>query len=54
MFKKDGLLRSSTRRLRAKIMTDEQISHLSISEIIELVKRLVDEIEIRMMELIKS
>lgn len=32
-------------------MTDEQISKLTISEIKDLIKRLLEEIELRMMEL---
>ena len=32
-------------------MTDEQISKLTISEIKDLIKRLLEEIEFRMMEL---
>lgn len=32
-------------------MTDEQISKLTISEIKDLIKRLLEEIELRMMEI---
>lgn len=32
-------------------MTDEEISRLTISEIKDLIKRLLEEIELRMMEL---
>ena len=31
-------------------MTDEQIAHLTVSEIAELIKRLADEMEIRTMQ----
>lgn len=41
----------NTQRSQAKIMTDEQIARLTISEIIELIKRLLEEIEIREMML---
>lgn len=41
----------NTQRSPAKIMTDEQIARLTISEIIELIKRLLEEIEIREMML---
>lgn len=33
-------------------MTDEQISKLTISEIKDLIKRLLEEIELRMMEIV--
>lgn len=33
-------------------MTDEEISRLTISEIKDLIKRLLEEIELRMMELV--
>lgn len=31
-------------------MTDEQIAHLSLPELIELIKRLIEEVEIRAMQ----
>lgn len=35
-----------------QMMSDEQIARLTISEIIELIKRLTDELELRLMQLI--
>jgi len=34
------------------MMSDEQIARLTVSEIIELIKRLTDELELRLMQLI--
>lgn len=34
-------------------MTDEQIAHLSLPELIELIKRLIEEVEIRAMQNIR-
>lgn len=31
-------------------MTDEQIAHLSLPELLELIKRLIEEVEIRAMQ----
>lgn len=35
-----------------RMMSDEQISRLTVSEIIELIKRLIEELELRFMQLI--
>lgn len=41
----------SIRKSRAKLMTDEEISHLTVPQLIDLIKRLAEEVEIRMMEI---
>lgn len=42
--------RCSDRSVRGTGMTDEEISRLSLPELIELLKRIADEIEIREMQ----
>ena len=39
----------SCRWMRLKSMTDEQIARLTVPEIVELIKRLAEELEIRSM-----
>lgn len=48
----DGSPQKNLERLRVKYMTDEDIAKLTSSELIDLIKRLLDEVEVRMMELI--
>lgn len=40
----------NTRRLPAKYMSDESVSALSIPELVDLLKRIAEEIEIRVMQ----
>ena len=58
MAKKTALLwikgespRSSSKRSQAKTMNDEDIARLTIPELTELIRRLLEEIEVRAMEL---
>ena len=46
---KDGV--KPYKRCLVQTMSDEQIARLTVSEIIELIKRLTDELELRLMQL---
>ena len=47
----DGSRQQNMRKLLANRMTDEDIAQLTVSELVELLRRISEEIELRMMEL---
>lgn len=49
-MKSEGLPALNMMTLWGMAMSDEQIAHMTVSEIAELIKRLADELEIRAMQ----